>query len=60
MIEWKNRNPKLKVIWSLGGWSYSRPFYAMANSAQGRKVFIDSIINWLSETGHVFYGWYRS
>lgn len=49
MVEWKNRNPNLKVIWSLGGWSYSRPFYAMANSAQGRKVFIDSIINWLSE-----------
>ncbi|PJE79408.1 Chitinase A [invertebrate metagenome] len=49
MIDWKNRNPKLKVIWSLGGWSYSRPFYDMANSASGRKLFIDSISHWLSE-----------
>lgn len=48
MIDWKNRNPNLKVIWSLGGWSYSAPFYAMASSASSRKTFIDSVITWLS------------
>jgi len=54
MIEWKNRNPKLKVIWSLGGWSYSGPFYAMAASASARKKFIDSVIKWLEEPAMFF------
>lgn len=27
MFKWKDRNPKVKIVWSLGGWSYSKPFY---------------------------------
>ncbi|MCK5818930.1 MAG: hypothetical protein KAH18_06680, partial [Psychromonas sp.] len=49
MIDWKNRNPNLKVIWSLGGWSYTRPFYKMTQKPEGRKKFIDSIVKWLDE-----------
>lgn len=49
MIDWKNRNPKIKVIWSLGGWSYSNPFYDMVKTSATRKKFIDSVINWLRQ-----------
>ncbi|MEN7538272.1 glycosyl hydrolase family 18 protein [Aurantiacibacter flavus] len=49
MIDWKNRNPDLKVVWSLGGWSYSRPFFEMTKSAESRKKFIDSVVAWLSD-----------
>jgi len=47
MIAWKDRNPKVKVIWSLGGWSYSRPFYDMAKNKDTRTTFIESVIRWL-------------
>ncbi|WP_160734999.1 glycosyl hydrolase family 18 protein [Altericroceibacterium endophyticum] len=49
MIAWKNRNPDLKVVWSLGGWSYSRPFFEMTKSPQKRKKFIDSVVAWLDD-----------
>tara|TARA_A100001391_G_scaffold168882_1_gene129523 strand:+ start:20695 stop:23082 length:2388 start_codon:yes stop_codon:yes gene_type:complete len=49
MIAWKNRNPDLKVVWSLGGWSYSRPFFEMTASPEARKKFIDSVVAWLSD-----------
>jgi|GEM_PF-4975586 len=49
MVKWKTRNPDLKVIWSLGGWSYSRPFFDMTRTEQSRKVFIDSVLAWLDQ-----------
>jgi len=54
MINWKNRNPNLKVMWSLGGLSYSTPFFDMAASYSTRKIFIDSVINWLSQPSMFF------
>jgi len=47
IIEWKTRNPKLKIIWSLGGWYYSAPFYEMVSSVSSRNTFIESVIKWL-------------
>ncbi|BAS67320.1 glycosyl hydrolase family 18 protein [Bathymodiolus septemdierum thioautotrophic gill symbiont] len=49
MIDWKTRNPNLKVIWSLGGWSYSRPFFEMASTEASRKQFVKSVVLWLSQ-----------
>jgi len=51
MMDWKSRNPDLKIIWSLGGWSYSRPFYDMMASAGSRELFIKSVERWLSYPG---------
>lgn len=32
IIDWKNRNADLDVIMSVGGWSYSRPFFEMIST----------------------------
>ena len=52
----KKKNPKLKVLLSVGGWTHSDPpndwiFSTMADSADGRKQFIDSAIKYLRENG---------
>jgi chitinase len=52
----KKRNPKLKVLLSVGGWSHSDPpnewiFSAMAENAGNRKQFIDSALKYLRENG---------
>jgi chitinase len=49
MMDWKRRNPNLKVIWSIGGWSYSRPFYDMISSSATRAKFVNSLALWLSQ-----------
>jgi len=54
MLNWKTRNPKIKVIWSLGGWSYSRPFFEMTTTREKRTAFIDSVINWLDQPAMFF------
>jgi GH18 family chitinase len=43
----KNRNPKLKVLVSVGGWTWSGKFSDMALTAQSRKRFIDSAVAFL-------------
>lgn len=47
MMKWKDRNENLKVIWAIGGWSYSRPFFEMASTKENRKLFLDSVKNWM-------------
>lgn len=32
MMKWKDRNENLKIIWTVGGWSYSKPFFEMAST----------------------------
>ncbi len=38
----KTANPRLKVLVSVGGWTWSGAFSAMAQTAAGRRKFIDS------------------
>jgi len=40
----KARNPKLKILVSVGGWSWSGGFSDMALTRQSRKRFIDSAV----------------
>lgn len=54
MMDWKRRNPNLKVIWSVGGWSYSRPFYEMISNPTAREKFINSVAKWLSQPSMQF------
>ncbi|XP_069094526.1 acidic mammalian chitinase-like [Pleurodeles waltl] len=44
----KERNPKLITLLAIGGWTFgTAKFTAMASSAENRKTFINSVINWL-------------
>jgi chitinase len=52
----KKKNPKLKTLLSVGGWTHSDPpndwiFSAMAETPGGRKQFIDSAIKYLRDNG---------
>ena len=47
ILDWKNRNADLNVIVSVGGWSYSRPFFEMISTPENRAKFIDSLEMWL-------------
>ena len=47
IIDWKNRNADLDVIMSVGGWSYSRPFFEMISTPENRTKFLDSLEMWL-------------
>ena len=43
----KRRNPKLQILISVGGWTWSGGFSDMALTKQSRKVFVDSAIDFL-------------
>ncbi len=43
----KERNPKLKILVSVGGWTWSGGFSDMALTPQSRKLFIDSAVAFL-------------
>jgi len=43
----KERNPKLKILVSVGGWTWSGGFSDMALTPQSRKRFIDSAVVFL-------------
>lgn len=45
----KQKNPKLKVIASLGGGMGSKPFFPLAKSKKTRAIFINSSINYLKQ-----------
>jgi chitinase len=52
----KKKNPKLKLLLSVGGWTHSDPpydwiFSAMAETPAGRKQFVDSAIKYLRDNG---------
>lgn len=40
----KQRYPHLTILPSVGGWTLSTPFYAMASDAAKRQVFVESVI----------------
>ena len=54
IIDWKNRNADLKVIISVGGWSYSHPFFEMIATPENRAKFIDSLEMWLTTPAFEF------
>ncbi|CAG8071629.1 unnamed protein product [Penicillium olsonii] len=54
----KQRNPKLKIMIALGGWTFNDPgawqsvFPTMVSSEANRKTFIDNLLGFLSEYGY--------
>jgi chitinase len=47
MMAAKKRNPDLKILPSIGGWTLSDPYYGLGQPAN-RKVFIDSVEKFLT------------
>lgn len=44
----KERNPQLKILSSVGGWTWSGAFSDMAASADSRRVFISSAVDFVA------------
>lgn len=44
LVSLKSRNPALQILVSVGGWTWSGAFSAMALTSQSRAVFIDSVV----------------
>ena len=49
LIGLKKENPALTVLVSVGGWLWSTNFSDMALTGQSRKVFIDSVMEFLTQ-----------
>jgi chitinase len=45
----KEQNPDLKILPSVGGWTLSTPFFAMAKDANKRTVFVNSVVKFLKQ-----------
>ncbi|KAJ5661691.1 glycoside hydrolase superfamily, partial [Penicillium maclennaniae] len=48
----KQRNRNLKVLLSIGGWSYSKNFGASLSTATGRAAFVSSTVDLDNVAGH--------
>lgn len=47
LIKLKQQYPHLKVLPSVGGWTLSDPFYTLANDANKRAIFVNSVADFL-------------
>lgn len=45
----KDNNPHLNILISLGGWTKSQAFPALASSANGRKTLAESMVNFMNQ-----------
>jgi chitinase len=45
----KQQNPDLKILVSVGGWTWSKNFSDAALTAQSRKIFINSAVDFVSK-----------
>ena len=45
----KKINPKLEVVVSVGGWTWSSPFSDVALTPASRKLFIDSVVQFIRD-----------
>jgi len=43
----KQRDPKVQVLASVGGWGGSDPFFHLAATSEGRAAFVNSAMAWL-------------
>jgi chitinase len=43
--ELKAKYPQLKIVMSIGGWSWSNQFSALASTAAGRQAFVNSCVD---------------
>ena len=43
----KQRDPKVQVLASVGGWGGSDPFFHLAATAEGRQAFVKHAVEWL-------------
>src|ERR1039458_1356695 len=54
----KSKNPDIKLIISVGGWSFTDPgstqeiFTNMASTATNRGTFIMNVLSWLGQYGY--------
>ncbi|TID06522.1 Chitotriosidase-1 [Colletotrichum higginsianum] len=59
----KARNPSLKIVIALGGWTFSDPgpwqkvFPTLASTKENRAIFIQNLIGFLSEYGYDGVDW---
>lgn len=49
LVGLKNKNPNLKIVISVGGWTDSGPFSDMALTPESRHTFIQSVIGFLEK-----------
>jgi chitinase len=49
LMKFRNRNPDLKVMIACGGWGGSGGFSDMASSKATRRIFVNSVIDFLKE-----------
>src|SRR5207302_10639963 len=47
--EMKQQNPELKVLVSVGGWTWSKNFSDVALTKKSRKIFIDSAVDFVTK-----------
>ncbi|NRB39485.1 MAG: hypothetical protein HRU20_13610 [Pseudomonadales bacterium] len=47
----KQQAPHLKAMLSIGGWTLSDPFYDMANDANYRRIFVNSVVDFVRQEG---------
>jgi len=51
MKGFKNQNPKLKLIPSIGGWNFPSEYWSAATRPENRDKFVDYVIEFVDSHG---------